>query len=142
MSTEKGEKKENELLEFFIGFILLGVGLYMLAQQVDVRMSWYSWHFGSFRLATGMVFIPLIFGVIWQIINNKSKLAKALTILGVVIIVATIIMSVSIVFRTTSMYNYIIILLMISVGTGLLLRVLFKDKKKDKNEEKESKEGE
>ena len=114
----------------------------MLAQQVDVRMAWYSWHFGSFRLATGMVFIPLIFGVIWQIINNKSKLAKALTILGGVIIVATIIMSVSIVFRTTSMYNYIIILLMISVGTGLLLRVLFKDKKREKNEQKESKEGE
>ena len=63
----------------------------MLAQQVDIRMSWYSWHFGSFRVATGMVFIPLIFGVIWQIINNKSKFAKALTILGVVIIVVTII---------------------------------------------------
>jgi len=131
MRENKENKKENELLEFFIGFILLGVGLYMLAQQVDVRMAWYSWHFGSFRVATGMVFIPLIFGVIWQIINNKSKFAKALTILGMVIIVATIIMSVSIVFRTTSMYNYIIILLMISIGTGLLLRVLFKDKNKE-----------
>ena len=142
MSTEKSERKGNELLEFFIGFILLGIGLYMLAQQVDVRMAWYSWHLGSFRIATGMIFIPLIFGVIWQIINNKSKFAKLLTILGAVIIVATIIMSVNIVFRTTSMYNYIIILLMISVGTGLLLKVLFKDKKREKNEEKESKEGE
>ena len=138
MSGDKIDRKRNELLEFFVGFVLLGIGLYMLAQQVDVRMSWYSWHFGSFRVATGMIFIPLIFGVIWQIINKESKLAKALTILGVVIIVATIIMSVSIVFRTTSMYNYIIILLMISVGTGLLLRVLFKDKKK----EKDNKEGE
>lgn len=138
MSENKVNKKENELLEFFIGFILLGIGLYMLMQQVDVRMSWYSWHLGSFRVATGMVFIPLIFGVIWQIINNKSKFAKALTIFGVIIIVATIIMSVSIVFRTTSMYNYIIILLMISIGTGLLLRVLFKDKKKEKaNKEEE-----
>ena len=137
MINDKEKKKENELLEFFIGFILLGIGLYMLAQQVDVRMSWYSWHFGSFRVATGMVFIPLIFGVIWQIINSKSKFAKALTILGAVIIVATIIMSVSIVFRTTSMYNYIIILLMISVGTGLLLRVLFKDKKKEKDSKEE-----
>ena len=137
MGNGKVVKKENELLEFFIGFILLGIGLYMLAQQVDVRMSWYSWHFGSFRVATGMVFIPLIFGVIWQIINKESKFAKALTILGVVIIVATIIMSVSIVFRTTSMYNYIIILLMISVGTGLLLRVLFKDKKKEKDSKEE-----
>lgn len=137
MRESKGNKKENELLEFFIGFILLGVGLYMLAQQVDVRMSWYNWHFGSFRVATGMVFIPLIFGVIWQIINSKSKFAKALTILGVVIIVVTIIMSVSIVFRTTSMYNYIIILLMISIGTGLLLKVLFKDKKRNDKENKE-----
>ena len=137
MRESKGNKKENELLEFFIGFILLGIGLYMLAQQVDIRMSWYSWHFGAFRVATGIVFIPLIFGVIWQIINSKSKLAKALTILGVVIIVATIIMSVSIVFRTTSMYNYIIILLMISVGTGLLLKVLFKDKEKEKNSKEE-----
>ena len=137
MSIEKGERKGNELLEFFIGFILLGIGLYMLAQQVDVRMSWHSWHFGSFRVATGMIFIPLIFGIIWQIINNKSKFAKLLTILGVVIIVATIIMSVSIVFRTTSMYNYIIILLMISVGAGLLLRVLFRDKKKEKDSKEE-----
>ena len=137
MSAEKVVKKENELLEFFIGFILLGIGLYMLAQQVDVRMSWYSWHLGTFRIATGMIFIPLIFGVIWQIINNKSKFAKLLTILGVVIIVITIIMSVNIVFRTTSMYNYIIILLMMSIGTGLLLRVLFKTKKKDDKENKE-----
>lgn len=137
MSEKNIVKKENELLEFFIGVILLGIGLYMLAQQVDVRMSWYSWHLGSFRVATGMIFIPLIFGVIWQIVNKESKFAKALTILGVVIIVATIIMSVSIVFRTTSMYNYIIILLMISIGTGLLLKVLFKDKKRNDKENKE-----
>ena len=137
MSVEKKVKKGNELLEFFIGFILLAVGLYMLAQQVDVRMSWYSWRFGTFRVATGMVFIPLIFGVIWQIINDKSKIAKLLTILGGVIIVVTIIMSVDIVFRTTSMYNYIIILLMIAIGTGLLLKVLFKDKKREDKEGKE-----
>lgn len=135
MNTEKFVKKENELLQFFVGFILLGIGLYMLTQQVDIRMSWYSWHLGTFRLATGTVFVPLVIGVIWQIINNKSKFAKLLTVFGVVIIVATIIMSVDIVFRTTSMYNYIIILLMIAIGSGLLIKVLFKSKKEENKEE-------
>lgn len=135
MNTEKTVKKENELLEFFVGFILLGIGLYMLAQQVDVRMSWYSWHFGTLRVATGMVFIPLLCGVIWQVINSKSKMAKLLTVLGAVIIVVTVIMSVDIVFRTTTMYSYIIILLMICIGAGLLAKVLFKKKDKENKEE-------
>ena len=124
----KPEKKSegNELLQFFIGVILLGAGLFMLSKKVMVSSSWYIWRIGSFDLSSGTVTIPFIIGVIWFFYNKKSIAAKVLIVLSIIFIIVTIIMSVRIHFVTTSMFDYILIFGMAAAGTGLLLKTLFK----------------
>ena len=123
---EPKKRSENELLQFFIGVVLIGVGLFMLSKRVMVHSSWYIWRIGGFDLSSGTVTIPLIIGIIWYFFNNKSVFAKVLIVLGILFIVATIIMSVRINFVTTSMFDYILIFGMTAAGSGLLLKTLFK----------------
>ena len=116
----------NELLQFFIGVILLGAGLFMLSKRVMVHSSWYVWRIGGFDLSSGTITIPLIIGIIWYFANSKSILPKIIITLSVVFIVLSIIMSVRINFVTTSMFDYILIFGMAAAGAGLLLKTLFK----------------
>lgn len=119
-------KKDNDLLQFFIGIILLGAGLFMLSKRVMVHSSWYVWRIGTFDLSSGVVTIPLIIGIIWYFVNSKSIVPKIIITLSVVFLVLTIIMSVRINFVTTSMFDYILIFGMTGAGTGLVLKTLFK----------------
>lgn len=129
LKIPKQEEKDtggNELLQFFVGVLLLGAGLFMLSKRVIVHSSWYVWRIGGFDLSSGTVTIPLIIGIIWYFVNNKSIAPKILIVLSVIFIIITIIMSVRINFVTTSMFDYILIFGMAAAGTGLLLKTLFK----------------
>ena len=119
---------KNELLQVFLGIILLGLGLFLLSKRVMVSSSWYIWRIGSFDLSSGLVTVPLIIGIIWYFCNPKSIVPKIIITLGVIFIVVTIIMSIRIYFVTTSMYEYILIVGMAAAGAGLLLKTLFKKK--------------
>ena len=128
LKAPKEKNDENELLQFFIGAILLGVGLFILSKRVMVHSSWYVWRIGGFNLSSGLVTVPLIIGIIWYFYNSKSIAPKIIITLGVIFIIATIIMSIRINFVTTSMFDYIIMFGMIGAGSGLLLKTLFKKK--------------
>ena len=125
------ERNENSGLYFLIGIVLVSVGLFLLTQQTIVTMDWYTWMFGSFKLATGLVLVPFIVGIIILFYNPKSLIGKIVTIIGICIIVATIIMSIKIVFKSTSLFNFILMIGMIAAGSGLLLRWYFKKRKID-----------
>ena len=130
------ENKRNEgnpLLELVIGIVLLGAGLFMLSRRIIVHTGWYTWRIGSFSLSSGTVVIPLIIGIVWYFYNPKSLISKIIIGLGALFIVLSVIMSVSINFMTTSMFDYVLILGMIAAGCGLLLRN-YTGRKKDKNE--------
>lgn len=114
------------MLQFFLGIIMLGLGLFLLSKRVIVHSSWYSWRIGSFNLSSGLVTVPLIIGIIWQFYNSKSIIPKIIITLGVIFIIATIIMSIRISFMATSMFDYIIIIGLASAGSGLLLKTLFR----------------
>ena len=116
----------NELLQFFIGVILLGAGLFMLSKRVMVRSGWHVWRIGGFDLSSGTITIPLIIGIIWYFANSKSIFPKIIITLSAVFLVISIIMSVRISFVTTSMFDYILIFGMAAAGSGLLLKILFK----------------
>lgn len=119
-------KEKNPLLVFIIGVILLGGGLYWLFNSVVVESTWgYGFHFGSMNMPSGLVIVPLIAGVFWWVMKPDSFLAKVLTILGVVIIVASIIASVQFHFMQKSLYEYVIMIICIVAGAALLARVLF-----------------
>ena len=123
------EKKDNDAFMFFLGIILLGVGLFMLSRRVLVSSSWHIWRIGNVSLSSGLVTVPLIIGIIWYFFNTKSIIAKIIIVLGIVFIVATIIMSIRIYFIPTLLYEYILIIGIAATGSGLLLRTLFRNKK-------------
>ena len=122
----KAPKQENELLQFFIGIVLLGAGLFMLSKRVMVHSGWYVWRIGGFDLSSGTVTIPLIIGIIWYFADSKSIVPKIIITLSVIFLVISIIISVKIYFVTTSMFDYILIFGMAGAGAGLLLKTLFK----------------
>ena len=126
--TEETTNGKNELLEFFLGIILLGLGLFLLSKKVMVSSSWYTWRIGGLGLSSGLVTVPLIIGIIWYFCSPKSIIPKIIITLGCVFIVYTIIMIIRIYFVTTSMYEYILIIGMAAAGAGLLLKTLFKKK--------------
>ena len=121
-NEKKNKLKINDPLLFFIGLILLGAGLFMLSKRVIVHTGWYMWRIGGFNLSSGTVIIPLIIGIIWYFYNPKSFMAKLVMGLSVVFIVVSIIMSVSLNFMATSMFDYILILGMAAAGVGLILK--------------------
>lgn len=119
--------EKNPLFTFFAGLIMLVAGLYWLFNSVVVES--FGWGFGSFRLGgisvpSGLVVVPLIVGVFWLVVNPKSFFAKILAVAGVVVIVASVIASVRLRFESKTLYEYIIMLVLIVAGAGLLARVL------------------
>ena len=127
------EKKEKNSMDLILGILIIGAGLFFLLQQTDVTMSLGSFRFFNwgFDMPSGLVVIPLIAGVIMLAFNPKNAVGKVVTGLGIVIIVAAIIMSTTIRFRTTSMYNYVIMVVLIAVGAGFLLKYFFGNNKKE-----------
>jgi len=125
LESEK-QSASSELLQLFIGIILICVGLFMFSKRVMVRTSWFSWRIGGFDLSTGTVTIPLIIGIIWYFFNTKSMGAKLLVVLGIILILVSVIMSIRINFVTSTMFDYVLMFGMMAAGSGMSLRVLFK----------------
>lgn len=133
--------EKNPLLTFFAGVALLGAGLYWLFNSVTVESGFRfsAFHIGSMNFPSGLVIVPLIIGVFWWVVKPDSFFAKVMTVLGVVIIVASIIASVHFYFERRSLYEYSVMLLMIVAGAGLLARVLLTGNGHDNSDKKEKK---
>ena len=124
----ENKKKATESIEFYVGLLLLVVGLFFLLNKTIVSsgFGFYSWSIGGFRVSSGLVVIPLIAGMVWLFYNPKSIMAKLLSIFGGIFIIASIIMNLNIRFTTTSLFDYIVMLVLIAAGAGLLLKSFFK----------------
>lgn len=132
MSNKDNKNEPQNTLEFYIGILLMGAGLFFLLNKTIVSSGFSNWRFGSFggfggfNVSSGIVIVPLIIGIIWLFYNPKSIFAKLITILGGIFVVASIIMSLRISFTTTTMFDYVIMIVLIASGAGLLLRSFFK----------------
>ena len=130
MDNKEKLVKQNEMKEFVIGIILLSIGLFMLSMRVRVYSGWFAgFTIGSFHVASGVVTIPLIIGIVWYVMNTKSVLAKLLCVLGSIIIVVSIIMSIQINWVSSTLFEYLLIFILSAVGLGLILKTILSDKK-------------
>ncbi len=106
---------------FFTGLIMAGIGTYLILNQVQVHSAWgYLWGFNSF----GLSLLPLLVGVGFLFFSGKSVLGWILTVLGLGIIMAGILMNLDIYFKPTSLYNTLIMLVLVAGGLGLMVRSL------------------
>ena len=128
-------KQRNELVEFIIGLAMLVIGLYLFTGRVSVSSSFFSSgiYYGAVRIPTGAVFVPFIVGIIMVFAKPESFLSKLVAGLGILIILVSIIMSVNIRLETISLYEWLLYIIAIFGGLGLVCRILFA---KPKNKEK------
>lgn len=130
----------NELLQFLGGLAMLVVGLYILAQKVMVSSSFMSgMRLGGLSMSNGMIMIPLIIGIIWMFATGGSFISKVFTGLSVLLIIAAIVISTNISLVHMSLYEWVIILVLIFGGAGILARILLASRP-GKPEEKADKE--
>ena len=123
------KQKGNPLAQFLIGLAMLVSGGYWFLSSVAVHTAFYSLRLGGMRLNVG---------VIWICVNTDSFGAKLLTGAGLLMIVASVIAGTEFVFRYTSLYNYLIMLVLMFGGAALILKVLCHDPERKKKKDKES----
>ena len=107
--------------EFFSGVAMAIAGGYLLLQQVTVSSGlWQLWGYNAF----GLSLVPLLIGIMMLFFDGRSKLGWLLTAGGALIILAGIITNLTIFFRPTSLFNTIVILVLLFGGVGLIARSL------------------
>lgn len=120
--AEKNEHKASDYIEFYTGLILIAAGIFFLLSKAVVHSNYYGWSIGGLNLSTGLVVIPVMIGIIWLFNNPKSILARIITFAGAVFIVASIILTIRISFTLTTMFDYVIMMLLLAAGIGLFIK--------------------
>ncbi len=123
-SGNKGQEK-SELLQFFIGLILLGVGLFWIFQSVTVTTMFSGFHFGSWRVPDGTVIIPLLIGIVMLFVMRRKIFGWIVLAIGVLAILLAVMNSVRFHFTSTSLFEYIFMFGFVAVGGALVLKALF-----------------
>lgn len=123
---ENNKRKPTDTLEFYVGIVLIFSGIFFLLSKAVVRSSWLTVSIGGLNVSTGLVVIPLMVGVIWLCYNPKSFIAKLITVFGSIAVIGAIMLSLRISFVTTSMFDYVIMILLMAAGAGTLLKAFFK----------------
>jgi hypothetical protein len=107
--------------EFLLGLGMAVAGAYLLTQQVTVTSGyWTLWGYNAF----GLSLVPLLFGVGILFFNGKSLAGWLLTFAGVVIILAGVIMNLGVYFQPTSLFNTLVMFVLLAGGVGLIARSL------------------
>ena len=105
--------------EFLVGLVMAVAGGYLLTNQVTVTSSFWSlWGYNSF----GLTLVPLIAGIGLIFFDGRSRAGWILTITGLVIIFAGILANLHIYFQPTSLFNTIVMLVLLAGGLGLVAR--------------------
>jgi hypothetical protein len=110
---------------FLLGLIMAIVGGYLLMQEVSVHGGYWSFGFaGGYGRSFGLTLLPLLFGIGILFANGSSFAGRVLTGGGALIILAGIIMNLDIHFRETSLFNTLVMLILLVGGIGLIVRAV------------------
>ena len=83
--------------------------------------------------------IPFIIGVVWMFATGGSFASKVFTALSVLLIIVSIIVSTRIWLVRITMYEWVLILVLIFGGAGLVAKVLFANNKSERESGKKDK---
>ena len=125
-------KASNELMQFFMGFLLFGGGLFWVFNSFEVTSTWGHgyWGIGNFRMPMGTMLIPLLVGIGLTFFLDKKWIGGFVCALGVLIILISLITSISFHAIHGTLYTYVLMFGMVAAGAGLLIKVLFKPNSK------------
>ena len=106
---------------FLLGFAMACVGGYLLTNQVSVVGSYWSFYGTS---TFGITLIPMLFGVGILFWNGRSMIGWLLTGAGALFILAGVLANLHIYFQPASLFNTIVMLVLLAGGIGLIARAL------------------
>ena len=104
---------------FLLGFAMACVGAYLLANQVTVGGYYWSFYGGN---TFGITLIPMLIGVGLLFWNGRSVIGWLLTAAGALFILAGVIANLHIYFQPTSLFNTIVMLVLLVGGLGMIAR--------------------
>jgi hypothetical protein len=108
---------------FFLGVIMAVVGGYLLMNQVTVHGGYWQLGFlGGYGRSFGITLIPLLFGVGILFFDGRSFAGRLLTGIGALVILTGIIANMDIHYQRTSLFNTLVMLVLLVGGLGLILR--------------------
>ena len=109
---------------FLLGLIMAIAGGYLLFNQVQVYGGYWNWSWfgGGTGRSFGITLIPLLFGIGILFFDGKSFAGRFLTGAGALFIIAGIIANMDINFRQTSLFNTLVMLILLVGGIGLVVR--------------------
>ena len=107
--------------EFLLGLGMAVAGAYLLTQRVTVTSGyWTLWGYNAF----GLSLLPLLFGIGLLFFNGRSIAGWLLTFAGVVIVFVGVIANLGVYFQPTSLFNTLVMLVLLAGGIGLVARSL------------------
>jgi hypothetical protein len=106
---------------FLIGFAMASIGGFLLTHQVAIVGSYWSFWGGS---TFGVTLLPMLFGIAILFWNGKSVIGWLLTAAGALFILAGIIANMHIYFQPTSLFNTMVMLILLVGGLSLIARSL------------------
>lgn len=112
--------------ELIVGIILAAVGVFWILQSAEVTFNWYFLRLGGFFLPTGVAALPLVVGIGMLVYNPRALANKLVFTIGLAVLILALVLSVRIYFRTSSLFEFIMMFGMLAGGVGLILRALLK----------------
>lgn len=112
---------EGGIGTFAIGALMAIAGAYLLTNQVTVTTGfWHMWGYNAF----GLSLLPFIVGIAFLFFDGRSIVGWVLTVAGAVIIFVGILANLDVYFRPTSLFNTLLMLVLLFGGVGLVVRSL------------------
>jgi hypothetical protein len=106
---------------FLLGLIMTCVGGYLISNQVSVVGSYWSFYGGN---TFGITLLPMLFGIGILFWKGKSLIGWLLTLAGALFILAGVIANMHIYFRPASLFETLVMLVLLVGGLGLIARSL------------------
>ena len=106
---------------FCVGLAMAVGGAYLLTQRVSVTSGF--WSFGGGH-TFGLSLLPLVVGAGVLFYDGKSRRGWALTLGGALIVFLGILMNLRIFFEPTSLFETLLMLVLLAGGLGLVARSL------------------
>jgi hypothetical protein len=104
---------------FLRGFFMACIGGYLIANQVKVVGSYWSFYGGN---TFGVTLLPMLFGIGILFWNGRSIIGWLLTVAGALFIFAGIIANLHIFFAPASLFETLVMLILLVGGLGLIMR--------------------
>jgi len=119
---------EGGIGSFLLGFAMMSGGGYLLLQSIQVTQGFsfgYGlYRFGGFSLTTGMILIPIIFGIGMIFWNSRNIFGWLLTGGSLIALIFGVLASLQFRIRTMPLFELLIILILLVGGIALFLKSL------------------